>query len=176
MAWFAMALLVGVQEEMGVPKPGPEHELLKSFEGTWDVVGRFCMEPEKPPAESKGTYVAKMRCGGFWLVGDYKGEMMNTQFEGHGVLGYDTRKKKFVSSWVDSMSTHFGTDEGTYDEKSKSFTFVGEAPNAAGKMEKYRQVWWVKGQDRFDIVFYSIGEGDKETKTGEMEFRRKKEK
>jgi hypothetical protein len=45
------------------PKPGPEHEMLKKLEGTWDL------DDEVRPGGrvSKGTVVYKMELGGLWL-------------------------------------------------------------------------------------------------------------
>jgi len=31
--------------------------------------------------------------------------MMDMDFNRHGIEGYDNAKKKFVSSWIDNMST-----------------------------------------------------------------------
>ena len=41
--------------------------------------------------------------GGFWLLLDYKGDFGGMKFEGKGATGYDPNKKKYVSTWVDSM-------------------------------------------------------------------------
>src|SRR5439155_18730659 len=88
------------------PKPGPEHEHLKKMEGTWDAVIRA------GEGESKGTMVYKMELGGFWLVSDFKAEFGGQPFRGRGVDGYDPVKKKYVSSWVDSMSPMLLVFEG----------------------------------------------------------------
>ncbi len=51
-----------------MPKPGPEHAILKSMEGTWDATVKMMM-PGVPGKESKSTATWKMECNGLWLVG-----------------------------------------------------------------------------------------------------------
>lgn len=175
-AWLALALLLGTQEEFSPTQPTKEHELLKAFVGEWDTSARFWMDPNaKQPMESKGTYSGKLLGGGLWLVSEYKGEMMGQSFEGRGFMGYDVHKKKFVGCWIDSMMTHLGTSEGAYDEKGRIFTFTSEGPDMSGRTRKWKEQWLLKGADRFDLVFYLI-DGDKEIKTGEIEFHRKETK
>src|SRR5262245_22821058 len=82
-----------------IPKPTKEHELLKEREGTWDCAVKSFMEPGKPPSESKGVEVNRM-LGGLWLISDFKGDMMGQPFLGHGVTGYDPKKKKYTGVWV----------------------------------------------------------------------------
>src|SRR5262249_44245858 len=45
-----------------IPKPGPEHEVLKKLEGNWDITMKA------GGAEFKGTVTYKMDLGGLWLV------------------------------------------------------------------------------------------------------------
>ena len=89
-----------------MPTPGPEHEMLKKDVGTWDATVEMFMAPGAPPAVSKGTETVTM-LGGFWQVGEFKSEMIGQPFEGQGITGYDPAKKKFVGTWVDTMSTGF---------------------------------------------------------------------
>ena len=46
-----------------------------------------------------------MILGGRYLEQRYEGTMMGQPFSGIGVTGFDNYKKKFVSTWVDSMGT-----------------------------------------------------------------------
>ena len=47
-----------------MPKPGPEHEILKMDAGTWDASVEFIAEPGAPPMKSKGVEVNTVGCGG----------------------------------------------------------------------------------------------------------------
>src|SRR5437868_14343918 len=93
----AMMAVPAWSQEM--PKPGPEHEVLKHLEGTWDTTLKAGGQ------ESKGTVTYKMELGGFWLVGAMESAMFGTKFSGKSLESYCPAKRKYVSVWVDSMST-----------------------------------------------------------------------
>jgi hypothetical protein len=88
-------------------------------------------------ATSKGVETNRMLAGK-WLISDFKGEMFGSTFEGHGTNGYDAKKRKYVASWVDTMSVHLDTMEGTYDEKTKTLTLNSDSEGPDGKPMKMR--------------------------------------
>src|SRR5688572_272455 len=85
-------------------KPGKEHEVLKKFEGEWDLTAKFVMEPGKEPLPAKGKESCKLILGGLFLLTTHDSDLFGG-FSGHGVMGYDLQKKKYTGSWVDSMNT-----------------------------------------------------------------------
>lgn len=122
-----------------VPKPGPEHELLKKYVGVWDATIEMT-EPGGQTQTSKGTETCRMLSGGLWLVTQFKGELMGQTFEGNGATGYDPGKKKYVESWVDSMSTGIAVGDSTYDPATKTVTGTLESPDPSGKPMKMKAV------------------------------------
>lgn len=48
--------------------------------------------------------------------------MMGSPFTGIGVTGYDNHTKKYVSTWMDSMSTTILVFEGTASTDGKTIT------------------------------------------------------
>ncbi len=40
--------------------------------------------------------------------------------------GYDPVKRKYVGTWIDSMSTILSVLEGEYDPKTRTMTYVGD--------------------------------------------------
>src|SRR5215510_4460053 len=71
--WFglvgmAVVLAAPAARAQDFPKPGPEHELLKKWVGTWDTTMKM------QGAESKGVATYKMELGGLWLASTYEGE------------------------------------------------------------------------------------------------------
>lgn len=138
--------------EMPVVKPGPEHEILKKSVGTWDATIEE-MHPGAPPKTSKGTETSKL-VGGLWLVSDFKSEMGGQPFEGHAVGGYDSHKKKYVGTWVDSMSTGVFTSEGTLDPATKTMTDWMEGPGPDGKPMKMKAVTEWKDDDTRVFTMY----------------------
>jgi len=172
---FVLGAAEASQEGFQPPKPTKFHEHLKQFEGTWDAVSKFFMEPGKPAVESKGSETGKLVSGGLWLVFDYKGDMFGIPFVGHGVMGYDTHKKKYVGSWVDSMATGLFTSEGTCDDKGKVFTSVMEGTDPeSGKTMKMKHVSEIKDADTKTLTFYMDGPDGKEIVMGTIEYKRRK--
>jgi uncharacterized protein DUF1579 len=103
-----------------LPKPGPEHAILKEQAGVWDATVQSWMAPGQPPMTSKGVETNTM-LGDFWLLSDFKSEMMGAPFRGQGMLGYDPAKKKYVSTWVDSMTPSLSVGESDYDAATRTF-------------------------------------------------------
>ena len=127
------------------PKPGPEHEHFKQFEGTWDAT------VHEKDGTSKGTMTWKVGLGGLWLLDHFQSEFGGMAFEGRGAQSYDPGKKKYVGVWIDSMSTSPMTFEGTYDKAKKTMTTVGSTPGPDGKMMKLTMVTQMKDAD--NVVF-----------------------
>jgi hypothetical protein len=148
---LAMSALLApaVWAQPPLPKPGPEHEHLKQMEGTWEANVKF------PGGESKGTMTYKMELGGLWLLSNFKGQFGGQPFQGKGIDGYDSVKKKYVSIWVDSMSMAPMISEGTFDKERKVLTMFGEGPAMEGKMTKYKSVIEIKDHDT--MVFTMSG-------------------
>jgi hypothetical protein len=143
------------------PQPGPEHAILAQDAGTWDATVEMTMAPGQPPTVSKGLETASM-LGGMWLVTDFKSEMMGQAFTGRGVLGYDPAKKKYVGSWVDSMSTAINTNESSYDPATKTMTGWTEGPDMTGKVVKMRETTEWKDADTRVFTIWSTGPDGKE--------------
>jgi hypothetical protein len=135
-----------------MPQPGPEHEMLKRDVGTWDATVEFFMEPGAPASVSKGTEVVTM-LGGFWQLTEFKSEMMGQPFEGRGATGYDPVKKKYVGTWVDSMTPGYYTTEGTYDPATKTLTATMEGPDPSGQVTKTKETteWKADGTRVFTM-------------------------
>jgi hypothetical protein len=151
-AWVALVLApVGRAQEPA--KPGPEHEIFKELVGTWEATVKFM------GGESKGTMVYKMGPGDLWLNSKFEGDFGGQKFEGRGIDGYDPNKKKYVSVWVDSMSSSLMVSEGTYDKDTKTMTMEGEGPGMDGKPTKIKSVIQVKDKDTMVLTMYTVKDG-----------------
>jgi hypothetical protein len=149
-----------------MPKPGPEHALLKKFAGDWDATVSF------PGGESKATSRSAVVLGGFWLITNFRGEFGGAKFEGRGTMGYDPRKKKYVSTWVDSMSPSLLVMEGSFDKDGKTYTETGEGPGPDGKPSKMKSVYEFK-DDGLVFTMYTVAEG-KDQQMLKIVYKRKK--
>ncbi len=157
-----LAMPVGAQE---MPKPGPEHKMLREMEGTWESTMKF------GGMESKGTVTYKMELGGLWLAGSMKSEMFGQKFSGKSLDSYDAEKKKFVSVWVDSMSTAPVVMEGTYDKEKKTMSMAGEGPGMGGKTTKYKSITKMLDADTQEFTMYA---GDEKEPSFTILYKRKK--
>lgn len=130
------------------PTPGPEHEVLKKWVGTWDTTMTLA------GMESKGTATYKMEVDGLWLVSTFEGEIGGAKFSGKGLDGYDAGKKKYVGVWVDNKSQSPMILEGTFDKAKKTLTMEGEGPGGDGKPTKYKAVSVMKDEDTVVFSMY----------------------
>jgi len=149
--------LAAQQPEM--PKPGPEHQRLAKEVGTWDAVieSTGMGKPEK----SKGENETKPM-GGFWFVDAFAGSFAGAPFLGHGVIGYDPVKKKYVQSWCDSMSPMLMMFEGTFDKDGKVLTMTGSGPSTGGKTVAMRTVTTWKDDNTKVFELFETGPDGKE--------------
>ena len=96
-------------------------------------------------------------------------------FKGHGIFGYDSKKKKHVGVWVDTSTSHVTNFEGDVDDKGV-MTMVGTSRNAmTGKLEKIKSVTQMTGKDSKKFEMYSQGEDGKWTPTFVIDYKRVKE-
>jgi hypothetical protein len=118
----------GKSTSQGMPtaQPGKEHKWLASLAGEYTAkVGGML-------GESEGTNRIESVLGGLWTVTHFETTIMNQPFKGIEIIGFDPLKKKFVSVWVDSMSTTLATMEGTYDAETKTLTMKGQSFDMEG--------------------------------------------
>jgi hypothetical protein len=172
---FCLSLAAGVVAAQAPtpPKAGPEHEILKSDVGSWEAIVESFMPGAPAPITSKGTETNQLM-GGLWLVTDFKGEMMGSPFQGHGVMGYDATKKKYVGTWVDTMSSGLGVSESTWDAATKTLTGTIEAPDPAGQLQKMKSVVTYKDPDTRVFTLSGAGPDGKDVKFMTITYKRKK--
>ena len=129
-----MATSVAAQEPPPAQKPLPEHAILAQEAGTWDAtIKTFAGGPGSEPAVSQGKETNEVLAGGLWVLSRFEGSFGGVPFEGRGQYGYDPVKKKYVGTWIDSMSTILSVLEGEYDAKSKTMTYIGDGYDPALK-------------------------------------------
>jgi hypothetical protein len=158
-------------------KVGPEHKHLAALAGDWTYVAKFRMAPEAPPMEMKGAAKRTPIFGGRFLRDDVSGPAQGGMpaFEGLGITGYDNHEKKYVGTWIDSMSTSVTQMTGEGSADGKVLTMHSEQYDPTyGKVVKMRWVTRITGPDSNISEFYTTLPGGKEMKTGEIIYTRKK--
>jgi len=155
-------------------KPGPAHKALDSLVGEWNIEGQCWMSPDGPPTVNKGTASVRWILDGRFVQEDFKGEFMGKTFQGIGITGYDNMKKKYIGSWIDSMSTGMFISEGTADAEGKEFTFQGKMddPMTGQRNKPYKFVVRILDPNKHTFEMHDLTLGDK-SKTMEMTYTRK---
>ena len=164
-AFTLTALLAVPNFAQESPKPGPEHDFLKKHEGNWTTTMKF------GGMDSKGTVTYKMELGGLWMSGTMESEMFGTKFTGKSLDSFDAGKKKYVSVWVDSMSTGPVITEGTFDAAKKVLTMEGTGPGQDGKPTKYKSTTEMTDDDTIVFTMYM---GDVKEASFVVTYKRKK--
>ena len=164
-------------------KTGENHKLLARSVGNWNYTITMWMNPDPtaPPSTSSGTAVTKAVMGGRYFTSEHNGKMqmpgpdgkmMDVDFKGMSTDGYDNVKKKFVSSWIDNMSTGIMHSEGDYDAGAKTFTYRTETEMMPGMKTKVRMAIKIVDNDHHTMEFHEDRGDGKEVKTMEIKYSR----
>lgn len=164
-----------MQKWMAFASPNEHHKVLEAKVGKWNTTVKMWMSPDAPPSESKGSSEFEMGLGGRYLMDHSTGETPFGPFEGMGVTGFDNLKQRYIVGWIDNMGTGVLGAEGTYDAKTKTFTYVGESPDvAAGKYVKSRTTEKLIDADKWVMESFVPGPDGKEYKCMEITYERAK--
>lgn len=152
-------------------RPSAAHALLDVFAGTWSVEGKFDTGPGEPPATATGTMTTTWTLGKRWLRQEYSGNMPALgAFAGIGYLGFDNAQQRFISTWMDTLSTSVITSAGTFNDSTGVFTLVGQFAAPGGQMFSQKQVVTVQSRDRYSIVLILVSPDGSESRTGEVRY------
>ena len=177
--WALAAILaLGTVSEAQNPfEATAEHKLRAGDVGDWDAeLKTWQAGPDAEPTVEKGTETVKVM-GDLWTISDFKGQFSGMDFSGHGFTGYDPLKKKFVGTWVDTMSLAPMILEGTYDAAKKTLMMTSEGVNPATK-EAYKlreTLTWKDKDHRTFVLYMTMGDVKSEpVKMMEISYTRKK--
>ena len=153
--------------------PTEPHKMFANLVGTWSTKTRAWMEPDKPPMEGTGTCEQKMLLGGRYLQQEYIGEMMGSPFTGINLIGFDNYTKKYVSTWIDSMSTGIYYFEGTGSADGRTVTQESTYDDPVRGPMVWRSVTRIVDDNTLEYEMYLTPRGGKEEKMMEMTVTRK---
>ena len=155
---------------------GPEHERFKDMVGPWETVTKSWMAPNAEPMVSKGMAHFRLILDGRYVEQKYRCDTADGVFEGLGLEGYDRFKQKYVSIWMDNMSTGIYMSLGTVDETGKVFTYYGKMddPMTGQKDKVVKSVARVIDDDHVVFEMYDKIPDVGEFKNMEIVYTRKK--
>lgn len=152
--------------------PGAPHRMLAAMSGRWNASIRSWMEPGGPVTESSGTSEQKMILGGRFLQQDFTSEVMGSPFDGMGITGYDNHTRKYVSTWMDSMSTAIMYFEGTAGPDGKTIIQEASYDDPVKGPMKWRSLTSIPNDDTVLFEMYVIDGKGKEEKMMEITYTR----
>ena len=153
--------------------PGEPHKQFASLAGSWTTTTKSWMEPGKPPMESTGSAEMKMLLDGRFLYQEFTGEMMGQPFSGVGIDAYDNLRKRYVTVWLDTMSTGVFTMEGTASADGKTITLKGQHGEPGGGQMTHRAIWKLVDANTQTFEMYGAHGHGKEMKMLEIAYTRK---
>ena len=169
---MTMQAIMKIYEKVGTP--GAPHKRLASLAGSWITKTKAWMEPGKPPEETTGACRQKMILNGRFLQQEYTGKMMGGTFKGINLIGYDNHTKKYVSIWIDSMSTGIYLFEGTSSPNGKTITQESRCDDPVRGPMTWRSVSRIVNDDTMAYEMFITAKRGKEEKMMEMTLTRKK--
>ncbi|HET6203529.1 MAG TPA: DUF1579 family protein [Planctomycetota bacterium] len=133
-------------------RPGPHHEHLAAFAGSYDARMRVAQVPGKEPAETKGTVEARMILDGRFLQLEIRGESEGRATTVLHILGHDNARERPTQLVLSNQSTAVTSAEGVCEEDGKQLRFdaLVEAPGSAARMT-YRTVYRRTGEGEFAL-------------------------
>ena len=163
--------MMDVYKKLGTP--GEPHKQFASLAGSWTTKTKEWMEAGKPPMESTGVAEMKMLLDGRFLQQELTGDMMGQPYSGIGITAYDNLRKRYVSTWIDSMGTGIFTMEGTATTDGKTITLKGNHDEPGGGHMTHRAVWKIVDSNTQTFDMYGTHRGGKEMKMMEITYTRK---
>lgn len=151
------AAVSSAQEMPEMPKPTKEHAWLEQLVGEWDAKTEINV-PDQPAMTVEGEEQSRM-IGGFWYFAENTGKSPEMKFTGLMTLGYDPKTKKYVGTWVDSMSDMLWTYTGSVEGKKLTLEAKGPCPMRPGKLSNFKETLEVTDDDH-KVFTSSIQEDD----------------
>ena len=134
------AVFAQSEEEMAMMGPGPEHELLKKFDGKWDVKFKLNFANTM---EGAATAECRLILGGRFLQWEQQSDASGYKFAAMNILGFDRRINKYTIYGIDELGTYAVTGEGDYDAGKKVLTLSGITLDPSGKSVKSQEYKFV---------------------------------
>jgi hypothetical protein len=165
---LAVCLLASVSGGQVLAQQGPEvlaeHRVLHQDEGTWNAEMKiWAAGPDAEPVVTKGKEVNTLVLNGLWVASQFEADFFGQKFAGSGTIGYDAIKKKYVGTWIDTMTPGLTMMEGEFDKAKGELVMVSKMYDpSAGKELPSKNVVKYDGKNRRVMTMYSKPDGQDE--------------
>jgi len=163
---------IAKMEQLGeyLAEPGGHHDYLNNFVGDWITESSvYEMEP------TLGTASNILILGDRFLEGNYSGTIMGASYDGKMTLGYDKYKRKYVVTFIDSLSTSIKYAEGVIDKSKRTLSLWGSMDEwMTGEHDKtvlYR--FTIQSESQFTMEIHDLSVYPDETKVFKIVYKRK---
>ncbi len=136
------------------------HKYLQPLVGKWTTATRYRFGKEAPWTKSTGVSETKWAMGGRYIIEHFKSHSKEMPFEGMGTTGYDKTKKKYISTWIDSMSTTLMMSTGTINDSHKVITFYAtyDDPFTGQKNKQQKTTLTILNENKIVMEMYERGQ------------------
>jgi hypothetical protein len=125
-----------VERALQLAKPAAQHELLARLAGEWDVQMRSRL-PNGEWSESRARVDGSLMLGGRYVSLQFRMQLREREVQAVQILGFDTLRQVFTSSWRDELSTWSVECSGPPVDGSTEFVrcfgTVADASDPAGR-------------------------------------------
>lgn len=155
-----------------VASPGPHHERLAPFAGSWKTTTKiWLMGPKLEASVFEGRSTVKWVLDRRFLQEEFESETVMPQADGGmkkvpwealGLMGYDNFQNLYVATWADSLGTQLLTMRGAMDPAGKTLTMYGRMDEPMlgvfGRTVKYKTE--ILSRDKRRLSIYDLHAGD----------------
>jgi VCBS repeat-containing protein len=128
-------------------RPGPEHERLNAFVGTWKTEGETRASPLGPAARITAVDTYEWFPGGFFLVHHVDARVGDEEIKVIEIIGHDASNGRYFTRSFDSQG-----NAGTYEVSVRDgrWTFTGKSERATVQVSadgKTMTANWERSED-----------------------------
>jgi hypothetical protein len=127
-------LAVVAAQQPAAPKPGPDHQKLGYFVGTWTSTGEMKANPFGPGGKMTMTESCEWFQGGFAVVCRSEGTSPMGPTKGLGIMGYNAEEKVYTYYGLDNSAMNMASvPKGTV--QGDTWTYSDEAMMGGKKIK-----------------------------------------
>jgi len=156
---FTLLIVCFCESVIAQDVPQEEHKMLKMDEGTWDAQITMLVGKNEQETQYQAKEVNTM-IGNLWSIGKLQGNIAGMDYEGFATLGYDTMQKKYVGTWIDSITAVITQMEGSYDEKTKTLTLFYTTFDKDGRAEQRKNIMIYRNSKVRDFTMFIEKSGE----------------